>query len=269
MPEKTVLLTIENNIAYVALNRADKHNAINMNMFHQLDKVIKQLQKDKTLRAVIVHGEGVDFCSGLDVKSVMKAPINILKLLFKWLPGQSNLAQRVSTGWRKVPAPVIMALHGRVWGGGLQIALGGDFRFVEPTATLSILEARWGLIPDMGGTLALKEHLPADQAKLLAMTGKEISVKQALEYNLITEITSDPIAAAQALAESLCQQSPDAVAGVKKLYNKVWWRGDRHTLARETLYQIKVMLSKNQKIKSYNQTHEKEQTKAFKNRRSW
>jgi enoyl-CoA hydratase/carnithine racemase len=269
MSEKTVLLTIENNIAYVALNRAEKHNAINMVMFYQLDNIIKQLQKDKTLRAIIVHGEGVDFCSGLDVKSVMKAPINILKLLFKWLPGQSNLAQRVSTGWRKVPAPVIMVLHGRVWGGGLQIALGGDFRFVEPSATLSILEARWGLIPDMGGTLALKEHLPADQAKLLAMTGKEISAKQALEYHLITEISSDPMAAAKALAVSLCQQSPDAVAGVKRLYNKVWWRSERFTLARETLYQLKAMLSKNQKIKAYNQTHEKEPAKAFKNRGSW
>jgi enoyl-CoA hydratase/carnithine racemase len=269
MPEKTVLLTIENNIAYVALNRAEKHNAINMMMFYQLDKIIKQLQKDRTLRAVIVHGKGVDFCSGLDVKSVMKAPINVLKLLFKWLPGQSNLAQRVSTGWRKIPAPVIMALHGRVWGGGLQIALGGDFRFVEPSATLSILEARWGLIPDMGGTLALKEHLPADQAKLLAMTGKEVTAEQALEYNLVTEICSDPITSAKALAESLCQQSPDAVAGVKKLYNNVWWRSDRFTLARETYYQLRVMLSKNQKIKSYNQTHEKELAKAFKNRRPW
>jgi len=269
MAEKTVLLTIENNIAYVALNRADKHNAINMAMFKQLDSIIKQLQKDKTLRAVIVHGNGVDFCSGLDVKSVMKAPINILKLLFKWLPGQSNLAQRVSTGWRKIPAPVIMALHGRVWGGGLQIALGGDFRLVEPSSTLSILEARWGLIPDMGGTLALKEHLPADQAKLLAMTGKEISPQQALQDNLITEICSDPLASAKILAESLCQQSPDAVAGVKKLYNKVWWRSDRFALAFETLYQIKVMLSKNQKIKTYNQLHDNEQAKAFKNRSTW
>jgi enoyl-CoA hydratase/carnithine racemase len=121
----------------------------------------------------------------------------------------------------------------------------------------------------MGGTLALKEHLPTDQAKLLAMTGKEVTAAQALEYNLVTEISSDPMDSAKALAQSLCQQSPDAVAGVKKLYNKVWWRNDRYTLARETLYQFKVILSKNQKIKSYNQTHEKEQTKAFKNRRSW
>jgi enoyl-CoA hydratase/carnithine racemase len=269
MPEKTVLLTIVNSIAYVTLNRAEKHNAINMMMFYQLDKVIKQLRKDKTLRAVIVHGNGVDFCSGLDVKSVMKSPINVLKLLYKWLPGQSNLAQRLSTGWRKIPVPVIMALHGRVWGGGLQIALGGDFRLVEPTATLSVLEARWGLIPDMGGTLAFKEHLPADQAKLLAMTGKELNAKQALEYNLITEIVVDPLASAKVLAESLCQQSPDAVSGVKKLYNKVWWRSERFTLARETFYQLKVILSKNQKIKSYNQTHDKCDAKAFKKRSSW
>jgi enoyl-CoA hydratase/carnithine racemase len=269
MPEKTVLLTIENNIAHVVLNRSEKHNALNMRMFNQLDTIIKQLQKDKSLRAVIVQGKGVDFCSGLDVKSVMSAPINILKLLLKWLPGQSNLAQRVSTGWRKIPAPVIMVLHGRVWGGGLQIALGGDFRIAEPNCALAILEARWGLIPDMGGTLALKEHLPIDQAKLLAMTGKVLSAEQALSYNLITEISVDPIESAKTLAETLCQQSPDAVAGVKNLYNKAWWHNDRFVLARETFYQLKVMLSKNQKIKSYNQTHEKDQEKAFKDRNSW
>ena len=162
-----------------------------------------------------------------------------------------------------------MVLHGRVWGGGLQIALGGDFRFAEPSSALSILEAKWGLIPDMGGTLALKEHLPADQAKLLAMTGKELSAKQALAYNLITEISADPMASAKMLAETLCQQSPDAIAGVKKLYNKAWWHNDRFVLARESWYQLKVILSKNQKIKSYNQTHDKEQAKAFENRGSW
>jgi enoyl-CoA hydratase/carnithine racemase len=269
MTDNTVLLTIENQIAYVTLNREEKHNALNMSMFYQIDSVIKQLRKNRDIRAVIVQGKGCDFCSGLDIKSVMKSPLNIFKLLFKWLPGQSNLAQRVSTGWRTIPVPVIMVLHGRVLGGGLQIALGGDFRFVQTNSTLSIMEAKWGLIPDMGGTLALKEHLPVDQAKLLAMTGKELSANEALEYKLITSVSDTPLEQALALAEELSQQSPDAIAGVKKLYNKAWWHSARFALAKESYYQIKVMLSKNQAIKSYYQTHEPSQGKGFKSRKRW
>jgi len=269
MTENSVLLTIENQIAYVTLNRAEKHNALNMSMFYQIDNVIKQLKNNRNIRVVIVRGKGCDFCSGLDIKSVMKSPLNILKLLFKWLPGRSNLAQRVSTGWRTIPVPVIMVLHGRVWGGGLQIALGADFRFAQSNSEFSIMEAKWGLIPDMGGTLALKEHLPVDQAKLLAMTGKELSASQALEYKLITSVSDDPLEQALTLATELSDQSPDAIAGVKKLYNNAWWNSARFALAKESFYQIKIILNKNQAIKSFNQTHESSLAKRFKKRMHW
>lgn len=268
MNNKLVEIHYENDIAFVDFNRAEKHNALNMDMFKAIKQTIKTLKKDRNIRAVIVQGKGVDFCTGLDVKSVMKSPSNAVKLLFKFLPGQSNLAQYVSTGWQEIPVPVIMVLHGRVWGGGLQIALGADFRIADEKAMFSVMEARWGLIPDMGGTLALKELMPTDKAKLLAMTGREFSAKQAAKLNLVTKVSDSPLDAAKKLAEEIAQQSPDAVAGVKKLYKNAWWHSKGFALARESWYQIKVMAGKNQRIKTFNQTNP-DNTKPFKSRDNW
>ena len=181
MTEQRVIVEITNHIAHVKLNRADKLNALDMAMFIAIRSTIKQLRKNRTIRAVIVSGNGDDFCSGLDVKSIMKSPMSMVKLLFKALPWRANLAQVVSTGWQDIPAPVICAIHGRCWGGGLQIALGGDFRISTPDASISIMESRWGLIPDMGGTLALKELLSLDKAKELAIVNEE---KNLLELEL-------------------------------------------------------------------------------------
>lgn len=234
-------------VAHVRLNRPDKRNALDFDMFRALDRACKALRRDRGLRAVVLGGEGPDFCSGLDVKSVMGDSRAAARLLFKWLPGQANLAQRVSVGWRRLPVPVIAAIHGRCWGGGLQIALGADFRVVHPETSLSVMEGRWGLIPDMGGTLALRDILPRDQAMKLAMTAEEINAAQALELGLVTAIEGDPGAYSAALAQTLCERSPDAVAAVKRLYRKSWG-GDGAVLARESLYQMRILAGANQRI---------------------
>jgi enoyl-CoA hydratase/carnithine racemase len=240
-----VKLSIENGVALVKLNRPDKRNALDMAMFKALDDVSRALRKDRTVRAVIVRGAGEDFCSGLDVKSMMNSRSAAVKLLAKWLPGRSNPAQRVSTNWRRIPAPVIMAIHGRCWGGGLQIALGGDFRLVSPDATLSVMEGKWGLIPDMGGNVALRELVTKDVAMKLTMTAEVISAQQALDIGLVTAIADDPLAEASALARQIAKRSPDAVAATKKLYHRNWYRSERHMLAKESLYQLRILLGKN------------------------
>ncbi|MDG1750102.1 MAG: enoyl-CoA hydratase-related protein, partial [Thalassotalea sp.] len=112
---------ISKQIAFVELSRAEKHNAIDMTTFIEINHVIKAIAKDRSIRAVIVSGKGEDYCSGIDVKSLFNSPKHAIKLLFKWLPWQSNMAQKVSTGWRKIPVPVIFAMHGRCWGAGMQI----------------------------------------------------------------------------------------------------------------------------------------------------
>jgi len=241
-------LTINNNIAVVTLTRADKHNALDMAMFYAIDNVIKQIHKNKTIRAVILTAEGEDFCTGLDVKAIMKSPKNSLKLLFKWWPTQANLAQRVSTAWKKLPMPVIAAVQGRCWGGGLQIALGADIRFATKDSNWAIMENRWGLIPDMGGTLAFKTLMSQDIAIELAMSAKQISGEQAKAYGLVTHLSNDPLSSAHNLAQELIQNSPDANAAIKKLLRKSWWSSAAMTLLRESYYQIRVLLGKNQRI---------------------
>lgn len=245
MSPERVTLTIDDGIAYVTLNRPDKRNALDMAMFRALDETSRALRRDRTVRAVIVKGAGEDFCSGLDVKSMLSSRSAAIKLLAKWLPGRSNLAQRVSTNWRRVPAPVIMAIHGRCWGGGLQIALGADFRVVTPDATLSVMEGKWGLIPDMGGNLALRELVTKDVAMKLTMTAEVLTAQQALDIGLVTAIADDPVAWADELARQIAERSPDAVSATKKLFHRNWYRPERRMLAKESLYQVRILLGKN------------------------
>jgi enoyl-CoA hydratase/carnithine racemase len=247
MPRR-IKLSIEDRIAHVELNRPDKRNALDLAMFEAIASVQKQLSGNRDLRAVVLSGAGVDFCSGLDVKSVMKDRGAMRKLLWKWLPWRSNLAQVVSTGWRNLQFPVIAAVQGRCWGGGLQIALGADFRLVQPDASLSVMEARWGLIPDMGGSLALREITGRDHAMWLSMSAQVFDGRHALELGLATALADDPATGARAMAVELCKRSPDAVAAVKRLYRKSWNSRPGILLARETGYQLRVLSGKNQRI---------------------
>ena len=129
--DNRVTVNVIDQIAHVNLARPEKHNAIDMAMFQGIVATIAKLKKDTSIRAIILTGQGEDFCSGLDVKSVMKSKSSPIKLLFKWHPFKANLAQRVSTDWQDLDVPVIAAIHGRCWGGGLQIALGADIRIVR------------------------------------------------------------------------------------------------------------------------------------------
>lgn len=241
------LVSIDNGIARVELNRADKRNALDMEMFKSILAAQKQLRKTRGIRVVILSGRGEDFCSGLDIKSIMGDRRAALRLMWKWLPWRANPAQRVSVGWRDLSVPVIAVIQGRCWGGGLQIALGADFRIVEPGASLSVMEGKWGLIPDMGGTLAMRDIMPRDQAMKLAMTAETISATQALEMGLITSIADDIQDAAGDLANQIIERSPDAVAAVKRLYRKSW-HGRGLVLARESAYQLRILAGANQRI---------------------
>ena len=246
MNKERVTLRIDNDIAFVTLNRAEKRNALDMAMFKAIDKISRQLKQNRNIRAVIVQADGEDFCSGLDIKSVMSSKSSSLSLLGKWLPGQANLAQRVSYNWRKIPVPVIMVIQGRCWGGGLQIALGADFRFATSDASFSIMEGKWGLIPDMGANLAVRELVAKDVALKLTMTAEVISAQTALDYGLITHVSDEPLQQAMQLAGQITERSPDAIAAVKKLYHKNWFKAEWRMLAKESYYQVKILLGRNQ-----------------------
>jgi len=263
-----VKLSVDSGIAYVTLNRPDKRNALDMAMFRAIDKTSKKLRKDRNIRAVIVQGAGEDFCSGLDVKSMMNSKMAAVSLMSKWLPGNSNAAQRVSTNWRKIPVPVIMAIHGRCWGGGLQIALGADFRIASPDATLSIMEGKWGLIPDMGGNLALREIVAKDVALKLTMTAETLTAQEALEHGLITAISEDPLQTARQLAAQVSERSPDAVAAVKKLFHENWFKSERRMLSRETWYQVEMLIGKN-RVRAAKRQLKSDQETPYLPRKKW
>jgi len=243
-----VQVEIKDQIAHVTLQRADKLNALDMPMFEALRQAAKDLAKNKSIRGVILSGEGKAFCSGIDVKSMLKNPVAALKLLVK--PGTkfSNLAQDVSYLWREVPVPVIAVTHGKCWGGGMQIALGADFRYSSKDCTFSIMETKWGLIPDMAGSLGLRELMPIDKAKEITMTSEILDAQKAQAYNLVTRVCVDPTQEAIDFLTSLKVKSPDAISLTKKLYNGAWLSTVRQALNLETKLQRKLIGRHNQKL---------------------
>jgi len=243
-----ITLERDGDVAHVRLDRPEVHNALDLPMFRAIVDAQRRLARDRGLRAVVLHGAGVDFCSGLDVKSIMSDRRAVGTLLWKWLPWRANLAQRVSTGWRDLPVPVIAAIHGRCWGGGLQIALGADYRVVTADASLSVMEGRWGLIPDMGGNLALRELAGGDHALWLALSAEVVDGRRAVELGIASALAGDPLAEAARMCDVVRERSPDAVAAIKRLFRRGWTRRPGALLARETLLQARVLAGRNQRI---------------------
>jgi enoyl-CoA hydratase/carnithine racemase len=227
--------------------RADKHNALDQAMFEGLVAAAAQLADDTSVRAVVLHGEGKSFCSGLDVASFMAGQGGTGVLLEREGDRVANFAQRVTYDWSLVPAPVIAAIHGNCFGGGLQIALGADIRIAAPDAKLSIMEIKWGLVPDMGITQTLPRLIGVDVAKELTFTGRIVSGSDASALGLVTRTDEDPLGAALALAEEIAQKSPDAVRAAKRLYDETWESDDAaQALNRESELQVGLIGKPNQ-----------------------
>lgn len=213
-------------IATVTMVRAAKHNALDQAMFEGLMNAAAQLAGDASVRAVVLHGEGKSFCSGLDIASFMGGEGGTDVLLKRDDDRPANFAQRVTYDWSLVPAPVIAAIHGNCFGGGLQIALGADIRIAAPDAKLSIMEIKWGLVPDMGITQTLPRLVRIDVAKELTFSGRILSGTEALELGLVTRTAEDPLSAAMSLADEISQKSPNAVRAAKRLYDETWASND-------------------------------------------
>jgi enoyl-CoA hydratase/carnithine racemase len=196
---------------------------------------------------VILAGAGPAFCAGLDFAGVGQDQRAFWRAGLK-LPGQLNLFQRACWAWRQLPVPVIAVLHGHCYGGGLQLALAADFRIATPDCQLSIMEGKWGLIPDMTGSVTLRELLPMDVAKRLTMTAETFSGTRALELGLVTEVADDPPAAARELAGELLTRSPDALAATKTLLHRTWSRAPRWAFWTETVLQTRLLTGANHKI---------------------
>jgi len=243
-----VTCTVEDGIARVRLDRPAKLNALTLDTLDDLIATARWLRQDKTLRAVILSGNGDAFCAGLDFATVLRKPSRVVGALVPRPWRGTNTFQEACWAWRRLPVPVIAAVHGHCYGGGLQIALGADFRFATPDSRWSVLEGKWGLIPDMSGVRSLSELVGLDTAKRLAMTAEVISGKEALDLGLVTGLDSDPVAAAEALVEVLKGKSPDAVAAAKRLFDGARTSSARRTFARERAEQVVLLLTRNTRI---------------------
>ena len=242
-----VTCTVTDGIAHVRLDRPDKLNALTLQTLDELVATARRLRADRSLRAVVISGEGASFCAGLDFGTVMKQPGGIARAFVPRPWRGTNTFQEACWAWGGLPVPVIAAGHGHCFGGGVQIALAADFRFATPDSEWSVLEARWGLIPDMSGVQSLKELVGIDTAKRLTMTAQKLSGKEAADLGLVTELAADPVAAAEEFARELATRSPDAVAAAKRLFDRSWTSGPRATFARERLEQLYLLAAANTK----------------------
>jgi enoyl-CoA hydratase/carnithine racemase len=246
MSEQRVRIEVSDHVAVVTLARPDKHNALDPAMFAAIVDAAREVRATAGVRAVVLHGEGPSFCSGLDVSALGSAQGSTGDLLRRDNGNRANAAQRPCTDWIDLPVPVVAAIHGACFGGGLQIALGADVRIAAPDARLSVMEVKWGLVPDMGITSTLPRLVRIDVATELACTGRVLSGTEAAALGLVTRVADDPLAAAHELAAEIAGRSPDAVRAAKRLFQTSWHAPTADGLVLESELQTRLIGSPNQ-----------------------
>jgi enoyl-CoA hydratase/carnithine racemase len=244
--EERVRIEISDHVAVVTLARPDKHNALDVEMFEAIIGAAERVSSATGVRAVVLHGDGPSFCSGLDVASIMSAQANGGGGFDRLTDEAPNWFQRTAYDWVRVPVPVIVAIHGVCYGGGLQIALGADIRIATADARLSVMEIKWGLIPDMSLTQTLPRLVGIDVAKELTYTGRVFSGSEAASLGVATRVADDPLAEATDLAREIASKSPDAIRRAKRLLDESWNRSAAETLALEARLQRELLGSPNQ-----------------------
>jgi enoyl-CoA hydratase/carnithine racemase len=218
-----VTVDVDGAVAHVRLNRPDKLNALDTAMFEGLVSAGRRLMYEPEIRAVVISGNGRAFCAGLDLSRFAQIADGgsghppKLPTAAERIGGATALGPQAARVWSQVPVPVIAAIHGVAFGGGLQIALGADIRVASPDAQLSVMEVRWGLIPDMAGTQLLPDLVGRDVAKELTFTGRTVSGSEAAAMGLVTRLADDPVAAALQLANEIAAHDSTALRHAKAL----------------------------------------------------
>ncbi|MDV7271538.1 crotonase/enoyl-CoA hydratase family protein [Thioclava sp. A2] len=229
-------------VALVRLNRSDKMNAVDMEMIDAVIATAGELTKRPDLRAVVLTGAGEAFCAGLDVAmfSVL-AGGDMEALIMPRTHGTANRFQQFSLAWRALPVPVIAALQGVAYGAGLQLAMGADMRIAAPGTRLSVMEMKWGLIPDMGGMVTLPELVRADVLRRLTYTAEPVLAAQAEQWGMVTEIADDPLARALELAQGIAMRSPSAIRAAKRLVSLAYTADEAAVLMAESREQTDLI----------------------------
>lgn len=242
------LLKIENNngVAIVSLNRPEKRNAMSFALLQELVDTAQMLKKDRHLRCVILTGEAQVFSAGIDLSDLNNPKQRAYAIWQLLKPGQS-LFQKAFLIWQELPVPVIAVVEGFCFGAGMQLALAADFRIAHPSTQISIMESRWGLVPDMGITRSLKGLLPIDLAKELTLTARIFDAEYAKKVGLVTHLSEQPMQQALNLAAEICQRSPDAITAAKRVLDAMQHQ-PQHALRLEKIWQLKLLFGKNSQL---------------------
>ncbi|MDP3674613.1 MAG: crotonase/enoyl-CoA hydratase family protein [Novosphingobium sp.] len=242
-----VELTLDGGVAHVQLTRPDKMNALDPEMFAAILEAGMRLFEEPSARCVVLSGAGRAFCAGLDLTSMGQTDRHREVPLTERTHGNANAPQQAAVVWRKLPIPVIAAIHGVCFGGGLQIASGADIKIVAPDARLAVMEVKWGLVPDMGGYWLWRGNVRDDVLRELTYTHREFTGEEAVAYGFATHADANPLARAMALAQDIASKSPHAVRGAKAISNRWWDATIDQLLMAESHEQQKLMGTKNQR----------------------
>ncbi len=242
MSEPRIVLSVADGVGHAELNRPEKYNALDPAMFAAISETVQAIEADTRIRAVVLSGRGDHFCSGMDISNFATSdPAETLRKM-QPLPNQSaNYFQYAATAWRGLSVPVVAALQGSVFGGGLQIAMGADVRIAMPTSRYSVMEIKWGIIPDMGLTETMRDTVRNDVLREWVYTGKIGTATNALEDGFVTRISEDALGDARTLAAEIADRSPDAIRASKRLMNEAFATTPAESLRLEAELQLTLL----------------------------
>lgn len=252
-----VTIKVENHIADVRFNRPEKMNALDGDQIDAIVEAGETLAAMEGIRAIVLSGEGKAFCAGLDMANFAasaaaasedeggdKSPLK--HTLAERTFGNANKFQHIVLLWRKLKAPVIAAVHGPCIGGGLQFASAADIRVVAPDAKMSIMEMRWGLIPDMGSYTTWRSFVRDDILRELTYTNRIFTGEEGKELGFVTHVSDNPHVKAMEIATEIASKHPQAIQIAKDLINKLPDLNEDEILMAESEGQDKVSRTPNQ-----------------------
>jgi len=246
--EDRVSIEMDGHVAIVRLNRPDKMNALDIKMFDAIIEAGEKLNADESVRAVVLTGQGKSFCAGLDISMFSmdgKSPMTETPVIER-THGIANRWQKAVWVWREIQVPVVAAVHGIVYGGGLQIMLAADIKFAQADSKFSIMEMKWGIFPDMAGPTLMRHNIREDIYRELTYTNRVFSGTQAVEYGFATHISEDPLNDALKLAQEISSKNPDAIVKAKKIFNTVAQLSEEESLLMESREMDEVIGKSNQ-----------------------
>jgi len=240
---QTISYQVVDGIASVILNRPDKMNALNKDLFEAIIATGEAIKKDNSVRVVVISGAGRAFCAGLDMELMMAVGETNLD---ERTHGLSNVFQQAAWVWHEVPVPVIAAVHGTCFGGGLQLMTGADMRYIHPETKLSIMEMKWGIVPDMAGTQLWSRFVREDIIRELTYTARIFNGDEAHQYGFATRLTETPLDDAMATAQQIANKNPDAIRAAKRLISNQIQTNPEAGLLAESVEQTAIIKTPNQ-----------------------